>query len=71
MSSSRTYDLVLAVNEVVTNSLRYGGGYGDLRIWTSGSAVVCQVRDEGRIDDPLRVGGPRPPCRRAGSGCGW
>jgi anti-sigma regulatory factor (Ser/Thr protein kinase) len=53
MSSSRTYDLVLAVNEVVTNSLRYGGGYGDLRIWTSGSAVVCEVRDEGRIDDPL------------------
>jgi anti-sigma regulatory factor (Ser/Thr protein kinase) len=49
----RTNDLVLAVNEILTNSVRHGGGAGLLRIWQDGDALVCEVRDRGRIEDPL------------------
>jgi anti-sigma regulatory factor (Ser/Thr protein kinase) len=49
----RVDDLVLAVNEAVTNSIRFGGGRAELAIFSDGNAVVCDVRDEGRITDPL------------------
>lgn len=53
MPPERAADLVLAVNEVATNSLRHGGGHGVLRVWASPEAVVCQVTDDGRIANPL------------------
>jgi anti-sigma regulatory factor (Ser/Thr protein kinase) len=59
LARERTFDLLLAVNEVATNSLLHGGGRGTLRIWREGAALVCEVRDEGRIEDPL-VGRRRP-----------
>lgn len=46
-------DLVLAANEIVTNSLRYGGGVARLAVWTEDDAVVCEVRDAGFLPDPL------------------
>jgi anti-sigma regulatory factor (Ser/Thr protein kinase) len=46
-------DLVLAANEVATNSLRHGGGAGVLRVWSDGERVVCEVRDTGRIGQAL------------------
>jgi anti-sigma regulatory factor (Ser/Thr protein kinase) len=49
----RIADLVLAVNEVATNSLRHGGGSGVVRIWTTGDELVCEVADHGSIADPL------------------
>jgi anti-sigma regulatory factor (Ser/Thr protein kinase) len=52
-------DLVLAVNELATNSIRHGGGAGVLRTWQEGPAVVCEVADAGRIADPL-AGRRRP-----------
>ncbi|MEO8691057.1 MAG: sensor histidine kinase, partial [Solirubrobacteraceae bacterium] len=33
LSRQRTHDLVLAVHEVATNSVRHGGGRGVLRVW--------------------------------------
>jgi len=53
LGSARTHDLVLAVNEILTNSIRHGGGTGVLRIWQEGDTLVCEVRDRGRISDPL------------------
>jgi len=53
LGASRTKDLVLAVNEVATNSLRHGGGHGALRLWSDGGAVVCEIRDAGQIEEPL------------------
>jgi anti-sigma regulatory factor (Ser/Thr protein kinase) len=53
LSSLRAYDLVLAVNEILTNSIRHGGGGGTLRIWREGGRLVCEVEDRGRIRDPL------------------
>jgi anti-sigma regulatory factor (Ser/Thr protein kinase) len=46
-------DLVLAANEIVTNSIRHGGGAGVVRIWGEPEVVVCEVRDPGRVADPL------------------
>lgn len=54
-------DLVLAVNELASNSIRHAGGGGTLQIWRDDDAVVCEMRDRGRISDPLagRVEPPR------------
>lgn len=46
-------DLVMAVNEVATNSVQHGGGSGTLRIWRDGGVLVCEVRDGGHLGDPL------------------
>jgi anti-sigma regulatory factor (Ser/Thr protein kinase) len=53
MSAWRTGDLILAVDELATNSVRHGGGRGVLRVWHDGGALICEVRDRGRIDEPL------------------
>jgi anti-sigma regulatory factor (Ser/Thr protein kinase) len=52
-------DLVLAVNELATNSVRYGGGRGTLRLWREGESLMCEVQDGGRMEPPL-VGRIRP-----------
>ncbi|HZU60924.1 MAG TPA: sensor histidine kinase [Solirubrobacteraceae bacterium] len=61
MAPDRVNDLVLAVNELATNTIRHGGGRGILRVWRAASRLVCQIEDSGHIADPLagrRV--PRP-----------
>ena len=61
LGEERTSDVVLAVTELATNSLRHGGGQGVLRTWREPDALVHEVRDAGRIED-LLVGrrAPRP-----------
>jgi anti-sigma regulatory factor (Ser/Thr protein kinase) len=60
--------LLLAVNELATNSVRHGGGGGLLLMWTEGETLICEVRDGGRIEEPL-VGLRRPsPDRPSGRG---
>jgi anti-sigma regulatory factor (Ser/Thr protein kinase) len=61
LSDERAGDVVLAVTELATNSLRHGGGRGTLRTWREPDALVYEVRDGGRIGD-LLVGrrAPRP-----------
>lgn len=66
---ARCEDLVLAVDELATNSVRHGGGRGTLRLWTDDDAVVCEVRDAGRIADPL-AGRARPTSAGAPGGYG-
>lgn len=70
LGDERVADLLLAVNEVATNSLRHGGGEGLLRVWREPDAVVCQVSDRGRILDPL-VGRERPPAASTGGRGVW
>jgi anti-sigma regulatory factor (Ser/Thr protein kinase) len=53
LDADRTSDLVLAITELATNSLRHGGGRGWLRTWRDADALVYEVRDTGRIHDPL------------------
>jgi anti-sigma regulatory factor (Ser/Thr protein kinase) len=59
LSDVRREDLVLAVDELASNSVMHAGGQGTLRVWQSDSAIVCEVRDQGHISDPLV--GLRPP----------
>ncbi|HWG07639.1 MAG TPA: sensor histidine kinase [Solirubrobacteraceae bacterium] len=67
---SSTEDLVLAVNELVTNSVQYGGGGGTLRVWRSPGALVCEAHDRGLIRDPL-AGRVRPPVDQYGGRGLW
>jgi anti-sigma regulatory factor (Ser/Thr protein kinase) len=55
----RRADLILAVNEIVANSIRYGGGHGLLSLWRDGDTFVCEVSDRGTISDPF-AGRRRP-----------
>jgi anti-sigma regulatory factor (Ser/Thr protein kinase) len=70
LSPSRADDLVLAVNEVASNSIRHAGGAGTLRIWSDGDALLCEVRDRGRLDDPL-AGRRRPDFAEVGGQGLW
>lgn len=70
LSSEAREDLVLAVNELVTNSVQYGGGGGTLRIWGDRDELVCDVRDRGYIDDPL-AGRIAPPLDQHGGRGLW
>jgi anti-sigma regulatory factor (Ser/Thr protein kinase) len=70
LASGSREDLVLAVNELVTNSVQYGGGGGTLRIWSEHDELVCDVRDRGYIEDPL-AGRIAPPVDQHGGRGLW
>jgi anti-sigma regulatory factor (Ser/Thr protein kinase) len=61
-------DLALAVDEAATNTASHGGGRGVLAGWIDGPALVCEIRDGGRITDPLV--GRRAPGPHQGGGRG-
>jgi anti-sigma regulatory factor (Ser/Thr protein kinase) len=63
LPSERVDDLVLAVNELATNSIYHGGGQGTLRMWREGESFLCEVSDRGRFTEPL-VGRVYPPPER-------
>jgi serine/threonine-protein kinase RsbW len=57
---------VVAVNELLTNAVRHGGGRGRVRLWREPGAVVCEVGDDGpglpleRFDHPARPAPDQP-----------
>lgn len=53
VASERISDLVLAVDETVTNSILYGGGGGVLPAWSQDGEMIFEVGDQGLIDQPL------------------
>jgi anti-sigma regulatory factor (Ser/Thr protein kinase) len=55
----RTQRLVLAVNELASNSVRHAGGRGTLRMWKEEQTLLVEVRDAGHISEPL-IGRMRP-----------
>ncbi|GAA3922659.1 anti-sigma factor RsbA family regulatory protein [Streptomyces gulbargensis] len=59
LAGQRLGDAELAVAELTTNSVVHGGGRGTLTIGTEAGHLVCEVRDAGRLTDPLA--GRRPP----------
>jgi len=60
--------MVLAVNELAANSLEHGGGKGELRLWSDGHSVVCEVSDRGHITAPLAGRVPPGPDGPPGTG---
>ena len=53
LAPDQVTDLVLAVHEIAANSIVHGGGRGRLTMWCDADVVVCEVRDRGRLVDPL------------------
>jgi anti-sigma regulatory factor (Ser/Thr protein kinase) len=70
LDRSRVGDLMLAANEIATNSVLHGGGRGMLRLWGDRGALMCEVRDAGFIDEPL-AGRRRPPAASIGGNGLW
>lgn len=68
LDTGRTEDLVLAVNELATNSLCHGGGGGTLRMWAEADTLLCEVHDRGHITEPLV--GRNPPIGKQLTGRG-
>ncbi|MEU1751819.1 ATP-binding protein [Micromonospora matsumotoense] len=60
LTGQRLDDFVLAVNELITNAVRHGGGQGWLRLWRRPGELVCEVADHGngmseqQLDDRSR-----------------
>lgn len=62
-------DFVLAINELVTNAVRHGGGAGLLCLWRANGELVCEVSDQGcGLADRSTGGYRRPPPSKVG---GW
>ncbi len=53
LTVDRIADAVLAVDELVSNTVTHGGGYGQLAAWTDSLRAVFEVSDAGYITDPL------------------
>ncbi|MGW1339962.1 anti-sigma factor RsbA family regulatory protein [Kribbella sp. NPDC002412] len=70
VSRDRLDDLALALHEICTNSIRFGGGRGTLSVWTADGTLICDVADRGRIDD-LLVGRVLPPLDGLGGRGVW
>ncbi len=48
LAGDRLDDFVVAVNELLTNAVRHGGGIGRVTMWAQDGEVVCEVSDSGR-----------------------
>jgi anti-sigma regulatory factor (Ser/Thr protein kinase) len=64
----RVRQLVIAVNELASNSLEHGGGTGVLSLWAEPGMLVCQIDDAGVFADPMAGRRPRPPGSHGGYG---
>ena len=66
----RTDDFVLAVNEILSNSLHHAHDEGLLRVWEEPDGLVCEVRDSGQILQPL-IGRQEPAAGQVGGHGLW
>jgi anti-sigma regulatory factor (Ser/Thr protein kinase) len=53
LAPKRVADLVVAVNELASNSVRHAGGSGTLRMWVQNGTATCEISDGGYITSPL------------------
>jgi anti-sigma regulatory factor (Ser/Thr protein kinase) len=68
LRAERVEELVLAVNELATNSVRHGGGAGTLRVWREAGTLLCEVQDKGHFERPSRSPALPGPDARSGRG---
>jgi anti-sigma regulatory factor (Ser/Thr protein kinase) len=47
LAGERLDDFVVAVNELLTNAVRHGGGSGHVSLWCDDGSVICEVTDRG------------------------
>jgi serine/threonine-protein kinase RsbW len=66
LTGERLDDFVVAVNELLTNAVRHGGGGGRIALWVADGQVVCEVSDSGggltaaRRERPVRPAANQP-----------
>ena len=61
LSARRRADFVLAVDEVITNAVRHGGGHGRLDVWAGRGRLWFRVTDTGPgLTMPLASRPPEP-----------
>ncbi|WP_344518095.1 ATP-binding protein [Paractinoplanes durhamensis] len=66
LTGDKLDDFVVAVNELLTNAVRHGGGLGRVALWSADHAVVCEVSDTGTglpeavPDRPVRPAATQP-----------
>ncbi len=53
LRKNRAAELVTAVNELTSNTVKHAQSRGLLRLWRAGDEFICQVEDYGHISDPL------------------
>jgi anti-sigma regulatory factor (Ser/Thr protein kinase) len=53
MAADAIINLVIAAGEITANTLRHTSAGGTFWIWHTGDEIICQVRDQGWINDPL------------------
>ena len=53
LGPDKTRDLVLAADEIATNSVLHGGGSGRARLWADEQELVCEFIDAGHLRRPL------------------
>jgi len=63
-----TADLVLAINELTSNTLKHADTHGVLRFWTAPGEVIFEIEDSGHIADPLAGRRRREPSGEGGLG---
>jgi anti-sigma regulatory factor (Ser/Thr protein kinase) len=69
LAGERLDDFVVAVNELLTNAVRHGGGAGRVSLWCDAGLVVCEVADHGTgLPAPRPEQPERPPADQPG---GW
>ena len=78
LTGPRLEAFVLAVNEIMTNAVRHGGGSGRIRLWRTVAGLACEISDPGPaatadrnpLDWPARNNGHRLPPTTATGGRG-
>ncbi len=53
LDGERAADLVLAVNELASNSVEHGPGTGRMRLWVGPGTVTAEIADRGHIHVPF------------------
>jgi serine/threonine-protein kinase RsbW len=72
LAGSRLDAFVLAVNEMMTNAVRHGGGSGQVRLWRTAAGLACEISDAGPGAPPARLNGHRlPPTSSTGGRGLW
>ena len=69
LPADRADNLTLAVSELAANTVRHSPDGGTLRIWHTPAELICQITDQGWIEDPLA--GRRPPVSNEGGQGLW
>ena len=64
LREERAANLALAASEIAANTLQHTSAGGTMHIWHTGEEILCQIRDQGWITDPLAGRTRRPPDER-------